>query len=131
MEDRRGRSSRTAVPGMAQASHHSMAVIARLLGPAESASHQSRCSPGKMRRGGAVSPRDRGRLVARMKWRHAVRAAMQSGGGSAVPEALPAYARRQGRAVGATLVVARFAHGARWLPGDHKGRPYIILTASD
>src|SRR5262249_12628041 len=32
-------------------------------------------------------------------------------------------------AVGATLVVARFAHRLRREQGDHKGRPYIILAA--
>src|SRR6267154_1367225 len=40
-----------------------MAVIARLLGPAESASHQSRGPRGKMRRGGAVSPLRGARVV--------------------------------------------------------------------
>ncbi len=32
-------------------------------------------------------------------------------------------------AVGATLVVARFAHGVRRQQGDHKGRPYVILSS--
>src|SRR5258706_5578997 len=75
---------------MARASRHAMAVIARLLGPAESASHQSRGPRGKVRRGGAVSPGDRGGRVARMEWRRVVSAVTQSGAGSAVREDVPA-----------------------------------------
>ena len=54
VEDLRSRPSRAAVPGVARAPRHGLAGAARVLGPAESADHQSRRSRGKMRRRGDI-----------------------------------------------------------------------------
>ena len=64
LENRRSRSSGTAVPGLARAPARFLAVAARVLGISQSAGDQSRRSCGQMRRRGEVSrtqPRPRTR----------------------------------------------------------------------
>src|SRR3954469_6361655 len=52
VEDQRSRPSRAAVPGVARASRHGLAVAAVVLGTAEPAGDQPRCPHGKVRRRG-------------------------------------------------------------------------------
>ena len=64
LENRRGRSPGPAVPGVARAPPHAVAIIARLLGRTELAGHQSRRAFGEMRRGSTVPSRGPGQCRA-------------------------------------------------------------------
>ena len=69
LENRRGRSSDAAVPGLARASEYLLARASGFLGRTESASDQQRRSRGEVRRGGAIPrPTPGGGAVAQF-WR--------------------------------------------------------------